>query len=158
MSLRLRDLKKKIKKESTLTLKHIYKIQDKYYGTKVGYEVYEHILKEFLSEMLEEMFVNSYVFDLPFNLGYLRIDKVKTKANFDSKGAVKKYGTTYPVDNKRTRELRATGVRKLVYDFDIDYLYKFKWFKGMFPNKTAYYFEPSKSIKTRQYYKSYEEC
>lgn len=158
MTLSLRKLRRRLKKESTVSLEHIYKLHKKYYKVKVEYELYEQILTRFFDLMIDELLDKQYVFDLPFNLGYLALMKIKTKANFDSKGEIKRHGTNYPIDNIKTKELRDKGVRKFVYDLDVDYIYKLKWFKGTFPNKTAYYLEPSKKIRTKQYYKSYEKC
>lgn len=157
MTLLVSSLKQRITRNSTLNIKHLYLLHKKYYKIPISYELYVKILNKFFSKMVDEITDNQYAFDLPFQLGYLTILRKKTTISFDSNGKIKKHGTTYPVDNKKTREARNKGTRKLIYDLDVDYVYAFKWFRGNFPNRTAYFLKPLQKIRTKLYHKAYEK-
>lgn len=153
MTLKVRDIKKEITQRTTFYSKNVYALHKKWYGVRVRYDYYKLLMTKVMSKIMDRVLDNNYIFEMPFNLGAVALTEEKTKAFLDGHGNIKRFGTNYPIDNKKSKAL---GRKGFVFDLDVDKVYKVRWFKGKLKNKSAYYFKPLTEIRTRAYKKIYE--
>lgn len=91
--------------------------KNKYPDTKITYEIFINTLKESTSAIKEHILTNPLGFKLPFNIGYIAVDKFKAKAHYVA------------VDWVNTRRL---GRRiPLINLHSFGYMYKVKFYPNM---------------------------
>jgi len=136
-------------REETVYLDGIYNIQRKYLGTKLSYKQYKYLLASINDKVFNAM-LEGYEHTLPAGLGKMQNNIVKCEMVSEG-DIINKGRTTYPIDSAATRETVAAGKPQIIYDFTIDKVLKFRWYKHSFKNRAKYFLKLNHNIQLKLY-------
>lgn len=129
---------------STFNVEDIYKlINAKYKTFNLTLHMFSVILKTYFKAVQRRLIEDGVAYYMPSGLGIIAITKTKTGIEWDANGNILK--KTFYLDMEKTKALKG----KKVHLMDIEYIMRLKWFKGIFKNKSLFYLNANKKIKSK---------
>lgn len=133
-------------KSSTFWVEDIYKIMELQKTKNLPtLRTVTRILRVYFSEVVKYI-VEGRVFYFPSGLGHIRAVKLKTGIEVDEDYNIK--SRLFYTNFKKTEEL---GTGQIIYNTDLEYLVKMKWYKGYVKSRNLFYFVPSRELKRQLY-------
>jgi len=131
------SVKNQITRAGTFTLNDIHDITDKKYSK----EVFKDVLNTYFREAMEYTLGTGVDLVMGFKLGSIGVRKEPVDYIFRKDGTVY---TNCPIDMKATHEYRKENKDSVpLRHKGIEWVIKPVWTKGVFKNKTSYYFKKS---------------